>query len=61
MHELKKVVPVKLRYLRGRLSGAIVMLVNKVPQPMSPAEIERTQRELEVWEEIDRLLDAPVY
>ena len=59
MHELKKVVPVKLRYLRGRLSGAIIMLVNKVPQPMSATDVERTQQELEIWEEIGIWLDYP--
>jgi hypothetical protein len=57
MRELRKVVPVKLRYLRGRLSGEIVMLINKVPQPMSETAIERTRDEMAIWEEIGTLLD----
>jgi len=56
MSALRKVVPAKLRYLKGRLSGEIVMTVNKVPQPMSEADVERTQNELAIWEEIEALL-----
>lgn len=52
MHKLRKVVPEKLRFLRGLLSGEVFFTVNKVRQPRSEADDERTQRELAVWEEI---------
>jgi hypothetical protein len=55
--ELRKVVPAKLRYLRGRISGQIVWNVNNVPQPNSEADIERLGVELAAWEEIGTLLD----
>ncbi len=54
---LKKIVPAKLRYLRGRISGEIVMTVNKVPQPVSEADVERWNAEAAIWEEIAGLLD----
>lgn len=55
--ELKKVVPAKLRYLRGRISGEIVMTVNKVPQPVSEADVERWHAETAIWEEVAALID----
>jgi hypothetical protein len=57
MRELKKVVPAKLRFLRQLLSGEVFMTVNKVRQPRSEADDERTRRELDVWEEIGVQLD----
>lgn len=53
---LQKVVPAKLNYLRGRLSGKLVMLVNKVPQPLSEAEAQRLGDEMAIWEEIGERL-----
>lgn len=55
--ELRKVVPAKLKYLRGRISGDIIMTVNGVKQPVTEADIERLNQELAVWEEIESLLD----
>jgi hypothetical protein len=57
MRELRKMVPEKLRFLRGLLSGEIFMTINKVRQPRSEADDARTRRELEVWEEIGERLD----
>lgn len=54
---LKKIVPAKIRYLRGRISGEIVMTVNKVPQPVSDADIARWNDEIAIWEEIAALVD----
>jgi hypothetical protein len=56
MRELKKVVPAKLRFLRGLLSGEIGFTINKVRQPRSEAEDERTRNEIAIWEEIGALL-----
>jgi len=56
MRELRKVVPAKMRYLKGRISGEIVWTINKVPQPTSEAEIEDLRRDLATWEEIEALL-----
>lgn len=56
MRELRKVIPAKLRYLKGRLSGEIVMTINGVKQPMSEADVERTRGEVATWEEIGALL-----
>lgn len=55
--ELRKVVPAKMRYLRGRISGEIYMTVNGVKQPTTEADVERATTELAVWEEIGALLD----
>lgn len=52
MRELKKVVPAKLRYLEGRISGKIVMTMNNVVQPISEPEIAEAQKEVAIWEEI---------
>ena len=57
LRELRKVVPAKLRYLKGRISGELVMTINGVKQPMSEADVERTRREIEVWAEIGALFD----
>jgi hypothetical protein len=57
MRELRKVVPAKLKFLRALLSGEVFMTVNKVRQPRSEADDERTRRDLEVWEEIKTLVD----
>ena len=57
LRELRKVVPAKLRFLRGLLSGEVFMTVNKVRQPRSEADDERTRRDMEVWEEIGARLD----
>jgi hypothetical protein len=56
LRELRKVVPAKLRFLRGMLSGEIFMTVNKVRQPRSTVDDESTRRDIEVWEEIGTLL-----
>ena len=58
MGELRKVVPAKIRFLKGRLSGDLVMTINGVKQPMSLAEVDRTRRELATWEQIGELLAA---
>ena len=57
LRELRKVVPAKLKFLRGLLSGEVFFTVNKARQPRSPADDERTRRDLEVWEEIGARLD----
>jgi hypothetical protein len=57
LRELRKVVPAKLRFLRGLLSGEVFMTVNKVRQPRSEADDTRTRRDMEVWEEIGAMLD----
>ena len=54
--ELRKLVPVKLRFLRDRLSGKVYMTVNGVRQPLTEADVERLQQELAIWEEIESLL-----
>lgn len=56
LSELRKIVPLKQTYLQGRIDGAIIMTINGVKQPMSPAEVERTENELCVWSEIRRAL-----
>ena len=56
LRELRKVVPAKLRFLRGLLSGEVFMTVNKVRQPRSEADDERTRRDMKVWEEIEARL-----
>lgn len=56
MRELRKVVPAKMKFLRGRISGDIVMTINGVKQPISEAEVERTRNELVTWEEISALI-----
>jgi hypothetical protein len=58
MRELRKIVPAKLRYLKDRISGRIVMTINDVKQPMSEVEIERAQREVEIWNEIGTRIGA---
>ena len=57
LRELKKVVPAKLRFLRGMVSGEVFMTVNKVRQPRSEHENEETRRDIEVWEEIGTRID----
>jgi hypothetical protein len=57
LRELRKVVPAKLRFLKGRISGDLVMTINSVKQPMSEADVERARHEMAVWEEISVLLD----
>jgi hypothetical protein len=57
MRELRKVIPAKQRYLKGRISGQIVWKVNSVTQPDSEADIQRMQNELVIWGEIGALLD----
>jgi hypothetical protein len=56
--ELAKIATQKERYLRGRISGELVMTVNKVPQPVSEADIEEWRRELEIWDEIEAAVKA---
>ncbi len=53
MSELRKAVPAELRLLKGLLSGEFVWTINGVRQPMSEADVARTQRELEDWKELD--------
>jgi hypothetical protein len=57
MSALRKVVPAKLRYLNDLLSGEAYFTINGVREPRSEADAERTQRELEVWEEIRKRLN----
>lgn len=57
MRELRKVVPAKLRYVQGRLSGALVWKINNVAQPLTASDVERLHREQAAWEEIGALLD----
>lgn len=46
MHELRKVVPAKLRHLQRTLSGEIFWTINGVKRPMSEADVQRTRDEL---------------
>jgi hypothetical protein len=52
MRELRKVVPAKLRHLRGMISGEIFFAINGVRQEQSARDIERLNNELATWEEI---------
>ena len=52
LRELRKVVPAKLRFLRGRISGKIFFTVNGVKQPTSEADVARLRDEQAIWEEI---------
>ena len=56
MRELKKIVPAKIRYLKGRISGDIVMTINGAKQPMSERDVDRTRDELATWEDIGERL-----
>jgi hypothetical protein len=56
MRELRKVVPAKIQYVQGRLSGALVWKINNVAQPLTDADRERLHRELAIWEEVRALL-----
>lgn len=56
MHELLKVVPAKIRLLEDTISGKRFWTINGVRQPMSDADVERTIKELGVWQEIDAAL-----
>lgn len=56
MTELRKVVPAKLKFLRALLSGEVFMTINKVRQPRSEADDERTRDEIATWEEIGSLI-----
>jgi hypothetical protein len=55
---LRQIVPAKLRYLHGRISGQIVWKINGQVQPTSEADVSRLQHELTLWEEIQHLVDA---
>lgn len=55
--ELRKVVPAKLRFLRGRINGDIFFTVNNEKQPTTEADVARLSGELATWEEIGALLD----
>lgn len=57
MSELRKVVPAKLKYLKGMLSGQIVWTINKVPQPLSEVDAERLRNEMVTWDEIGSLIE----
>lgn len=57
MSELRKIVPAKLKYLRGMISGEIFFTINKVRQPMSEADVERLRNEETTWQEIGALLE----
>jgi len=57
MSVLRQVVPAKMRYLKGIISGQIVWKINGVPKPSSEADIEKAREELETWEEISVWLD----
>ena len=58
MHELRKIVPMKLKYLKAYASGQVVMTINKVPKPLSEADVERVRGEITVWEQIRELIGA---
>lgn len=57
LRELRKVVPAKLRFLRGRISGDIFFTINGQKQPTTEADVARLRDELATWEEIGALLD----
>lgn len=58
MHELRKVVPLKLRHLRETIEGKRFWTINGVRQPLSEADVDRLEREHATWEEIQRLVEA---
>jgi hypothetical protein len=49
---IKKIVPAKLRHLRGMISGEIFFTINGVRQEQSARDVERLNNELAAWEEI---------
>jgi hypothetical protein len=57
MRELRKVVPAKLRHLRGMISGEVFFTINGVRQEQSDADIGKLNAEVVVWEEIGARLD----
>jgi len=52
LHELRAIVPQKIRFTRGLLSGEMFFTVNGVRQSVSESDRERLHRELAIWEEI---------
>jgi hypothetical protein len=60
MHELRKIAPLKQRYLAGSINGTIVTTINNVRQPVSEADIERLQNELATWKQIEKLIEGGV-
>lgn len=57
-NELRKVVPAKMKHLRGMISGDIYFTINGVKKEQSEADIERLNKELAVWEEIQAAISA---
>ncbi len=56
MSELRRIAPMKLRYLRGMISGEMFFTINGVRQPVSEADVARMKRELAIWERIQGLI-----
>jgi hypothetical protein len=55
-NDLKKIVPAKIRFLKGRLSGDIFFTINNQKQPTTESDVARLNDELAAWEEIGALL-----
>jgi len=53
---LQQAAPAKRRFLEKRLDGRLVMSVNGEERPLSETDIERLNRELAIWGEIESLL-----
>lgn len=51
---LKKVVPVKIRYLMGRIQGNSQLIFNGQKVEMSEEDIGEARKDLEIWQEISK-------
>jgi hypothetical protein len=49
---LKVIVPMKIKFLKGRISGEVVMTMNGKPVPVSDHEKKEWTAEIKVWEDI---------
>jgi hypothetical protein len=55
-NDLKKIVPAKIRFLKGRIGGEIFFTINGQKQPTTEADVLRLRDELSAWEEIGSLI-----
>jgi hypothetical protein len=53
---LKVVAKKKMEFIQGRIDGKVVWTVNGVPKPDSELEQGEMRKDLETWQQIDRLL-----
>lgn len=60
MRELRKIAPLKRQYLEGRISGQILITINKVPQPVSDFEKDEARKNLAIWDQIEKMIEGGV-